>query len=249
MPPEHFDYIHTRVLLGCFEDFRDVIRKSFHYLKPGGYMESQEIMSTPYCDDGTMPADWPFVEWSKQLDDAVMAADRPLRIANKLKRWYTQAGFVDVQEKIFKLPLNPWPRDPHLKYIGKMNQDNLLAALGALSMAPFSRMLSWTQEEIEVCQFLVIQCPSLLPCALCGTRKRLPVSVFKKGVYADKQHHRSTSSTSGNASWIPTCIATSGYTSYGEENPYPAKRPLLQSLPPLKDANIKTESNIAFAPV
>ncbi|RFU28532.1 hypothetical protein B7463_g7822, partial [Scytalidium lignicola] len=150
LPPDHFDYIHTRVLLGCFEDFRDVIRKSLHYLKPGGYMESQEIMSTPYCDDGTMPADWPFLEWNKHLDDAAMAADRPLRIANKLKRWYIQAGFVDVQEKIFKLPMNTWPKDPHLKYIGNMNQDNWLAGLGALSMAPFSRMLNWSQEEIEV---------------------------------------------------------------------------------------------------
>jgi hypothetical protein len=102
VPAAHFDYIHTRVLLGCFEDFREIIKKGFYYTKPGGHMESQEIMSTPYCDDGTMPSDWPFLEWTKFGDDAAMEAGRPMRIANKLKKWYIQAGFVGVQEKVFK---------------------------------------------------------------------------------------------------------------------------------------------------
>ncbi len=39
--PNSFDYIHTRMMLGCFEDFREIIKKSFKYLRPGGWMESQ----------------------------------------------------------------------------------------------------------------------------------------------------------------------------------------------------------------
>jgi hypothetical protein len=150
VPAAHFDYIHTRVLLGCFEDFREIIQKGFYYTKPGGYMESQEIMSTPYCDDGTMPSDWPFLEWTKFGDDAAMEAGRPMRIANKLKRWYIQAGFEDVQEKVFKLPMNPWPRDKDLKALGRMSEGNWHAGLGAFSMGPFSRVLNWSKTEIEV---------------------------------------------------------------------------------------------------
>jgi metalloendopeptidase OMA1, mitochondrial len=45
-PPDTFDYIHTRVLLGCFEDFRKIIDKSFSYIKPGGWMESQVSLPT-----------------------------------------------------------------------------------------------------------------------------------------------------------------------------------------------------------
>lgn len=151
LPPDYFDYIHTRVLLGCFTDFKAIINRSFHYLKPGGFMESQEIMSTPYCDDGTMPDNWPFKEWMATLDEAAMQADRPLRIASRLKRWYQEAGFVDVQEKVFKMPINPWPRDRHLKFLGRMSEDNWLSGLQALSLAPFSRTLSWSKDEIEVC--------------------------------------------------------------------------------------------------
>lgn len=153
VPPNYFDMIHTRVLLGCFTDFRDIIRRSYYYTKPGGYMESQEVMSTPYCDDGTMPPNWPFLEWNKYLDEAAMTAERPLRIANKLKRWYEAAGFVDVQEIVFKLPLGDWPRDPHLKSLGRMSEENWHAGLSGFSMGLLSRVLNWTKTEIEV--FLV----------------------------------------------------------------------------------------------
>ncbi|KAG4440046.1 hypothetical protein IFR05_004496 [Cadophora sp. M221] len=145
-----FDYIHTRVLLGSFESFRDIIRRSFYYTKPGGYMESQEIFPTPFCDDNTMPDNYPFLEWSKYFDQAATTAKRPVRIAHKLKRWYEEAGFVDVQEKIIRMPMNPWPRDKHAKALGKMSEANLLAGLGAFTMGPFSRMFGWNMTEIEV---------------------------------------------------------------------------------------------------
>jgi len=150
VPPDHFDYIHTRMLLGAFTDFKDIIRKSFYHLKPGGWMESQEVMTTPYCDDDTIPRDWPFMEWTRYSDKAAMEFGRPLRIANRLKKWYNEAGFVDVREEVFKLPINPWPDDKDLKVLGKVSEENLLAGLSGFSMAPFSRNLEWTKEEIEV---------------------------------------------------------------------------------------------------
>ncbi len=120
VPASHFDYIHTRVLIGCFSDFREIIRKGFHYTKPGGYMESQEMASIALCDDGTMPPNWPFLEWANFTEQAAAEAGKPLEIAPLLKQWYVEAGFVDVREDIFKLPMNAWPRDPYLKQIGRM---------------------------------------------------------------------------------------------------------------------------------
>jgi len=78
-------------------------------------------MSTVYCDDGTMRDDWPFAEWTRYGDSAAMSLGKPLRIANKLKRWYKEAGFLDVHEEVFKIPMNPWPRDPHYKDIGRVS--------------------------------------------------------------------------------------------------------------------------------
>lgn len=114
-------------------------------------MECHEVMSTPYCDDGTMPADWAFKEWTNALDDASMRSERPLRIANKLKRWFIEVGYVDVCEKVFKLPVNTWPKDPQMKTIGMWWQHNILWGLQGFSLAYFTRFLGWTKDEIEVC--------------------------------------------------------------------------------------------------
>lgn len=152
VPSNHYDFVHTRMMLGSFRDFRTIMAQAYKYLKPGGWMECQEVMSTPFCDDGTMPADWSFKEWSASLDDLSMKLERPLRIANKLKGWFAEAGYVDVHEKIFKLPVNTWPRDPEMKSLGMWWQQNLLLGLQGFSLAYFSRILGWTKEEIEVGQ-------------------------------------------------------------------------------------------------
>lgn len=151
VPNDHYDYIHTRELLGCFRDFRTIIAQGFKHTKPGGWMESQEAHTTLFSDDNTIPPDWAFKEWLQYVDDAAMAADRPLRIGNKLKRWYVEAGFVDVQEKVYKLPLNAWPRDPEMKMLGRWWQENFLLGLQGFSLAYFSREFGWSKTEIEVC--------------------------------------------------------------------------------------------------
>jgi hypothetical protein len=152
VPADHYDFVHTRFLLGCFTDFKQVIAHAYRNVKPGGWMESQEAHSMPSCDDGTMPDDWPVLEWHRRLDQASMSPDlnRPLRIAGRSKNWYIEAGFVDVQEVILKLPLNSWPKDPKLKTLGRWWGENMLMGMQGFSMAFFSRMLGWSREEIEV---------------------------------------------------------------------------------------------------
>ncbi|KAI9742766.1 MAG: hypothetical protein M1818_003495 [Claussenomyces sp. TS43310] len=150
VPENHYDYIHTRILMGCFTDFKQIVTRGFKYTKPGGWMESSDVYHTPQCDDGTMAPDWPFMKWTTAIDEASMTLDRPLRTANKMKRWFIEAGFVDVQEKIVKLPINTWPRDREYKKIGKWWYDNLVMGLQGFSLALLTRVMGWSKEEIEV---------------------------------------------------------------------------------------------------
>jgi metalloendopeptidase OMA1, mitochondrial len=146
----YYDYIHTCVLMGCFEDFKSIIAKGFRYTKPGGWMESVEPMHQTFCDDGTMPADWPFTDWHDIMENAANNANRPLKIAHRLKKWYTEVGFVDVHERVVKVPINSWARDPKLKALGHYWAENWLAGLNGFSLALFSRVLGWSKKEIDV---------------------------------------------------------------------------------------------------
>ncbi|KAH6637568.1 S-adenosyl-L-methionine-dependent methyltransferase [Boeremia exigua] len=146
-----YDYIHTRMMLGIFHDFREIIQKCFNNLEPGGWMESQELDNKVCCDDGTMPADWPLLEWSKDQNQAAQdILGTPLRIANKLKMWYEQAGFVDVREEVFYIPINEWAKDPRLKLLGKFMMHNMQAGLYGWSVNYFNRAWGWTEPEVRV---------------------------------------------------------------------------------------------------
>jgi metalloendopeptidase OMA1, mitochondrial len=150
IPEDHYDYIHTRILEGCFEDMSKVIQTAFKHTKPGGYLESQELNTAPHCDDGTMPPDWPFARYAEKLQDASLQIGRELDIAPKLRGWFEDAGFVDVQQRVFKAPLGQWPRDPAMKDLGHWWNENMVLGLQAFSLAYFSRVLRWSAEEIEV---------------------------------------------------------------------------------------------------
>ena len=90
------------------------------------------------------------------------------RSPRHLKQRMEEAGFVDVQEHILKLPVGPWPRDPRLKKCGLFEMVNMTDgisgerltfsqkctgradSLPGLTMMLFTRCLEWTPAEVEV---------------------------------------------------------------------------------------------------
>ncbi|KAF7593497.1 hypothetical protein BBP40_011408 [Aspergillus hancockii] len=159
--PNHFDFIHTGHLSGSLPSFKELLRKCFNHLKPGGYVECHEFDPKPKCDDGTMPPEDPdqfseyaLHDWCDLNIRSGQIADPPrqFRVAHRIARWMREVGFVDVQERISMVPNNPWPTDPHLKNIGKWTETNWMEALSGWSYKPFTA-LGWSKPEIEV--FLV----------------------------------------------------------------------------------------------
>lgn len=66
------------------------------------------------------------------------------------------AGFEDVQFVQRRVPLGTWPRDPLLKEIGRVFRVQFVEmALEAYSLAMFTRMGGWTNEEAQVLFALV----------------------------------------------------------------------------------------------
>ena len=60
-----------------------------------------------------------------------------------------RTGFVEIQEQIIKVPLNPWPADPHLKDIGRWYNLGLTQGLEALTLAPMIRMTHWNRGDVD----------------------------------------------------------------------------------------------------
>ncbi|KAK0640597.1 S-adenosyl-L-methionine-dependent methyltransferase [Cercophora newfieldiana] len=142
-----FDYIFSRAMAGSFTDPGAVVEKAFHALEPGGVLEMQDFICRYWCDDGTLTAESPISKLSDACFEAAENMGRPLDLAPTYKGLLEKAGFVDVVEKRFKWPLNPWPKDPYYKELGKWTLAMMDGGLEGLSLALLTRGLGWSPEK------------------------------------------------------------------------------------------------------
>lgn len=114
-------------------------------------MELQDIrMGALYCDDGTMREDNSVSEWLAFVAEGLAVLGVDLLTVHKNKQRLIDAGFVNVEERIYKLPLGVWPRDQKMKMVGLYNRSNFLDGLQGISVKPLGHGLKWTPEKIEV---------------------------------------------------------------------------------------------------
>lgn len=100
-----------------------------------------------------MPENYIVAQFLRNVKEGLAVFGVDLLAMEKNEQMVNDAGFTNVEEKIFKVPLGTWPKDPDLKKIGLYNRSMIYDGLQGISMGPFTRGLKWTPAEIEV--FLV----------------------------------------------------------------------------------------------
>ena len=100
-------------------------------------------------DDGTLPPDCALSRWCSLMLQAGQLCGRPDSVAPRCKSLMLEAGFVDVVELQFKWPTNPWPADKRMKELGMWHQVNQADGLEGATMAMFTRVLGWTQLQVQ----------------------------------------------------------------------------------------------------
>ncbi|RSL44935.1 hypothetical protein CEP53_010987 [Fusarium sp. AF-6] len=144
-----FDFIFCRMMTGSFADPKAMAKKVYNGLSAEGWYEIQDIQLPVFCDDGTLdPRTSPIMKWQEGLIDASKKLGRPLGASDQYKAILERTGFQNVHETIFRWPTNSWPKDRKLKELGKWNLANFDAGLEGVSLALFTRVLSWSKEDV-----------------------------------------------------------------------------------------------------
>ncbi|KAF5539987.1 alkaline ceramidase [Fusarium mexicanum] len=117
-------------------------------LKPGGYVEIQETGGIILSEDGTLTPEHAVSRWCSLLGEAFTKLGSTSIEFDEIKGIMQEVGFVDIVDKRFKWPTNPWPRDKKYKELGTWNNYNASNALESLTMASFSRAHGWSREEV-----------------------------------------------------------------------------------------------------
>ncbi|KAL6401347.1 hypothetical protein AUP68_15216 [Ilyonectria robusta] len=145
-----FDYIHARELEGCIANPDRLFRQALEHLAPGGYLEMQAVDGFFESDDGTAELAVHAQAWIRSMLDGARQFGKPLDTCSEWKEQMEAAGFVDVQQEVFKFPIGPWPKDPKLKEIGTWQYWQELQVVESYTHGIYSRVLGWDNIEIEV---------------------------------------------------------------------------------------------------
>lgn len=170
LPLNAFDLIHMRFSLWAVDDRAALLRRAFRHLKPGGYVEFQELLPQMSCDDGTLPpahvqpnALRDFAHYigmglrrSSRLaggdlfDEAMMD---PGHMDKLLSQELAAAGFRGIRTVRHKCPLGNWPKHKDLQRCGLLLRQAILEGLRGWSYRPLGTTadgLGWTPTQIEI---------------------------------------------------------------------------------------------------
>ncbi|KAI4263346.1 MAG: hypothetical protein L6R42_001503 [Xanthoria sp. 1 TBL-2021] len=163
---EKFDLIHIRYLAAAIADWPKLMSQAFEFTKPGGYSEFQDYDIVFYSEDGTLTDDRelssdtmqttsngmtvPIQKWITTFLQAARDFGRDPCPGPRLGGLMRDAGFQNVQEHKYKVPIGPWPKDKHLKTIGAWNLVQIENGLEGFTLRLFTQTLGWKSEEVHV---------------------------------------------------------------------------------------------------
>ncbi|KAK4145667.1 uncharacterized protein C8A04DRAFT_10519 [Dichotomopilus funicola] len=145
-----FDYIHGRGLLPFIKTSWDKLFRTVHdNLEPGGWAEFQETVPYARSIDNSIEGT-ALQRWNTLLLQGMQKLNgRVATEALRCKSYLADAGFVNLGEKKFAVPLNTWAKGKEQKALGAMQMVNNLEAVDGITMAVFTRAFGWATEEVD----------------------------------------------------------------------------------------------------
>ncbi|KAI0010898.1 S-adenosyl-L-methionine-dependent methyltransferase [Xylariaceae sp. FL0662B] len=150
-PKNHFDYIHSRHTIMAIKDWSKLLKTSYEHLKPGGWLELQEIHHFPMSSNSTMSEDHPVAQYWRYVDAGLESLGVPFRFSDegRIAELMRDCGFVNVTQKVFHVPIGTWPKNKTLKSVGLYWKTILLDGVQAIALGPMTRGLNWRREQVE----------------------------------------------------------------------------------------------------
>ena len=87
--------------------------------------------------------------WWQHLKRASDDGGKPLEYDSTLPSRLAQQGFVNIKEKVIRLPLGEWPQDPYEKMLGRWWHVAFNDSIEPLCIGPYARVYRWDLPTIR----------------------------------------------------------------------------------------------------
>jgi hypothetical protein len=104
----------------------------------------------PKSDDGTVVDGGIFDQWGKISLELGDEFGKTLRCVDEAKAGMEAAGFINVTEHRWKIPIGGWPVDKRFKEIGQYNRISWEQGIEGWSLYLLTTIKKWSIEEVQV---------------------------------------------------------------------------------------------------
>ncbi|KAH8664806.1 S-adenosyl-L-methionine-dependent methyltransferase [Ilyonectria robusta] len=145
---DDWDLVHMRCISPWLKDEVKVLRQAYEHLKPGGWIEIQELDARANCDDGSLSPDAPLAKFFDTAERAVKEFGMKFRAGENLRGPLEEAGFVNVSCTVLKVPIGTWPKDKKKRLIGHYCRTAVSDMFGAMAAKPLRKILDPVEIEL-----------------------------------------------------------------------------------------------------
>ncbi len=132
----------------CFKDPLSIFKKAYTSLNPGGYFEMLDFDAKYRCID-TSDEGTPLRKYSDIMITGAEKLGKVITHAPNYKRYFEEAGFVDVVEERFQWPFNTWPKGKYYKTLCMWYNKDMQEGMEGMTMAGFTRAHGMKKEEVQ----------------------------------------------------------------------------------------------------
>ncbi|EAQ90314.1 hypothetical protein CHGG_02249 [Chaetomium globosum CBS 148.51] len=146
-----FDFVHIRYMFGSVADWDALFAEAYRVLRPGGYIETFEADARMYAPDGTVLEGSPLDQWGKVFREGGKKFGRTFMVVGEdlQRKGLEAAGFVDLVQQDFKVPITAWAADKKNQEIGAYNHLSLEQDMEGLILYMFQQVMGWSTTEIH----------------------------------------------------------------------------------------------------
>ncbi|KAK1997743.1 methyltransferase domain-containing protein [Colletotrichum falcatum] len=148
-----FDFIHARNLEGCIADLPGLLGQCFTFTRPSGWLEILEFdIEVRSQTLGELDDDHIFKRWHQHMlvSSTQMGKPHGNVVDRKLTKAIIEAGYVDVVERKWPIPIGVWPAKPEMKRLGNCTLEFCLQSIEGFGLLLLKEMLGFTYEEVQV---------------------------------------------------------------------------------------------------
>nr|RBQ84268.1 hypothetical protein FVER53263_06795 [Fusarium verticillioides] len=108
---DDFDFVHLRNMIPILKSPVTLLKQAYANMKPGAWVELQDVDGQVHTDDNSIPDDWPLKRFTEIILQAFALYETNAHAAVFGGQYLAEAGFVNIKHNYIKLPYGTWPKD------------------------------------------------------------------------------------------------------------------------------------------